>query len=45
MVLHTAPQEAWAIWYKTVGKFLEIPDEFMLFLWNGHRVCRPRKLY
>jgi nitroreductase len=33
--LHTAPQEAWAIWYKTVGKFLEIPDELMLFCGMG----------
>ena len=33
--LHTAPQEAWAIWYKTVGKFLEIPDDLMLFCGMG----------
>ena len=29
--LHTAAQEAWAIWYKTVGEFLAIPAEQMLF--------------
>ena len=29
--LHTCPQEAWAIWYKTVGEFLSIPPELMLF--------------
>ena len=33
--LHTAPQEAWAIWYKTVNKFLDIPEELMLFCGMG----------
>jgi nitroreductase len=33
--LHTAPQEAWAIWYKTVGEFLAIPPELMLFCGMG----------
>lgn len=29
--LHTCAQEAWAVWYKTVGEFLQIPAEHMLF--------------
>jgi nitroreductase len=29
--LHTCPQEAWAAWPKTVGEFLELPAELMLF--------------
>ncbi|WP_439815120.1 nitroreductase [Zavarzinia sp. CC-PAN008] len=29
--LDTCAQEAWANWYKSVGSFLEIPDEMMLF--------------
>ena len=29
--LHTCAQEAWAYWYKTVGDFFAIPDEYMLF--------------
>ena len=33
--LHTAPQEAWAVWYKTVNKFLNIPEELMLFCGMG----------
>ena len=33
--LHTAPQEAWAIWYKTVGEFVGIPEELMLFCGMG----------
>ena len=33
--LHTAPQEAWAIWYKTVNKFLDIPTDLMLFCGMG----------
>lgn len=33
--LHTAPQEAWAIWHKTVGAFLSIPPELMLFCGMG----------
>jgi nitroreductase len=33
--LHTAPQEAWAIWHKTIGNFLEMPNELMLFCGMG----------
>ena len=33
--LHTAPQEAWAIWHKTLGEFLPIPPELMLFCGMG----------
>jgi nitroreductase len=33
--LHTCPQEAWAIWYKTLGEFLSIPSELMLFCGMG----------
>lgn len=33
--LHTCPQEAWAIWHKTVGEFLSIPPELMLFCGMG----------
>lgn len=33
--LHTAPQEAWAIWHKTVSEFLDMPDELMLFCGLG----------
>jgi nitroreductase len=33
--LHTCPQEAWAIWYKTVGEFFAIPPELMLFCGMG----------
>ena len=29
--LHTCAQEAWATWHKTVGEFLDIPPELMLF--------------
>ncbi|MEQ1753979.1 MAG: nitroreductase [Micropepsaceae bacterium] len=29
--LHTASQEAWAIWHKTLGEYLEIPPNLMLF--------------
>jgi nitroreductase len=29
--LHTCPQEAWAVWHKTVGEFLQLPLEHMLF--------------
>ena len=37
--LHTCPQEAWAVWYKTLGEFLPIPSEHMLFcgMALGHR--------
>ncbi len=33
--LHTAPQEAWAVWYKSVNEFLNIPEELMLFCGMG----------
>ncbi|MBL9096767.1 MAG: nitroreductase [Alphaproteobacteria bacterium] len=33
--LHTCPQEAWAIWHKTVGEYLSIPAELMLFCGMG----------
>ncbi|HIN39747.1 MAG TPA: nitroreductase, partial [Flavobacteriales bacterium] len=33
--LHTAPQEAWALWYKSIGEFLKIPKELMLFCGMG----------
>jgi len=33
--LHTAPQEAWALWHKTIGDFLEIPDNLMFFCGMG----------
>jgi len=33
--LHTCPQEAWAIWHKTVGEFVSIPPELMLFCGMG----------
>ena len=29
--LHTCPQEAWAAWHRTVGEFLGLPPEQMLF--------------
>ncbi len=29
--LHTCAQEVWARWYKTVGEFLGLPDELMLY--------------
>ena len=29
--LHTCPQEAWAVWHKTVCEFLAVPPEHMLF--------------
>ena len=29
--LHTCPQEAWAVWHKTVGEFIGMPPEHMLF--------------
>ena len=37
--LHTCPQEAWAVWYRTLGEFLPIPAEHMLFcgMALGHR--------
>jgi nitroreductase len=33
--LHTCPQEAWSIWYKTIGEFFSIPAELMLFCGMG----------
>lgn len=33
--LHTCPQEAWAIWHKTLGEFLPIAPELMLFCGMG----------
>ena len=33
--LDTCPQEAWAIWYKTIGEFVGIPEEQMLFCGLG----------
>jgi nitroreductase len=33
--LHTCPQEAWAIWHKTIGEFFSIPAELMLFCGMG----------
>jgi nitroreductase len=33
--LHTAPQEAWAVWPKTVAEFVNMPDELMLFCGMG----------
>ncbi|HEX4969965.1 MAG TPA: nitroreductase [Steroidobacteraceae bacterium] len=29
--LHTCPQEAWAIWYRTIGEFLQLPADHMFF--------------
>jgi len=29
--LHTCPQEAWAVWYRTIGEFLSLPADHMLF--------------
>jgi nitroreductase len=29
--LHTCPQEAWSVWHRTVGDFLKLPSELMLF--------------
>jgi nitroreductase len=29
--LHTCAQEAWAVWYKTVADFLQLPPDHMLF--------------
>lgn len=29
--LHTCPQEAWSVWYRTVGEFLGVPPELELF--------------
>ncbi len=37
--LHTCAQEAWSVWYRTLGEFLPIPPEHMLFcgMALGHR--------
>jgi nitroreductase len=29
--LHTCPQEAWAVWHKSIESFLGIPPELMFF--------------
>ncbi|HKL62589.1 MAG TPA: nitroreductase [Woeseiaceae bacterium] len=29
--LDTCPQEAWAVWYRTIGELFAIPEEHMLF--------------
>jgi len=29
--LHTCAQEAWAVWHRTIGEFLSLPEEHMLF--------------
>ena len=29
--LHTCAQEAWAVWHKTIGEFLELPPQMMFF--------------
>jgi nitroreductase len=29
--LHTCAQEAWSVWHRTVGEFLQLPPELMLF--------------
>lgn len=29
--LHTCAQEAWSVWYRTVGEYLALPPEHMLF--------------
>src|SRR5215831_16880361 len=29
--LHTCPQEAWAVWYKTIGEFLRLPPNLIFF--------------
>lgn len=33
--LHTCPQEAWSVWYRTVGGFFAVPEELMLFCGMG----------
>lgn len=33
--LHTAAQEAWAIWHKTISEYVGIPPELMLFCGMG----------
>ena len=33
--LHTCPQEAWSVWYKTVAAFFAVPAELMLFCGMG----------
>jgi nitroreductase len=29
--LHTCAQEAWSVWHRTVGEFLRLPPELLLF--------------
>lgn len=29
--LDTCPQEAWSVWHRTVGEFLQVPPQLMLF--------------
>ncbi|WP_198024799.1 hypothetical protein [Bradyrhizobium sp. Cp5.3] len=29
--MSTCPQEAWALWHKTVGEFIALPPHLMLF--------------
>jgi nitroreductase len=33
--LHSCAQEAWAMWYSTVNKYLVVDDKFMLFCGMG----------
>ncbi len=33
--LHTCPQEAWSIWYKTIADFFSVPEDLMLFCGMG----------
>mgnify|MGYP003626220304 CR=1 FL=1 len=33
--LHTCPQEAWAVWHKTVAEFVGMPEDLMLFCGMG----------
>jgi len=37
--LHTCPQEAWSLWYRTLGEFLAMPPQLMIFcgIAIGHR--------
>src|SRR5215469_1151563 len=33
--LHTCPQEAWAVWHKTIREFLSVPQNEMIFCGMG----------
>ena len=33
--LHSCAQEAWAIWHKTIGEMVDLPDDLMLFCGMG----------